>query len=520
MARAPLVLALTLAASLLPYPAGASPELDRKYALQTIGFLRAWDNVDGLFADYVAAAYRDYFSRQSRFVLQDPSKADPAMTGSKLPYQKVINDPEILGQLARTARSESLIRTRIQKEGPQYRFAIDWLHSPKMEVMASETFVLSEPAGGKAFGADELRKSLHSALDRMIAKVPFAGHVTGRDESSVTVNLGSSRLKAGDTLVVGTLDEVKRHPLLQQIVDWRLSQTGRVEVEQVEESIAFAKVLEEEPGRQIGRYQKIVQILPKPMPTATPAPEGRKQDAATPEELPTLGYVSAGPWLGSFSREYAAPAAANGRLGGGFLMGAKAEAQVWLSRAWFIDGGYGYGVWSHTQKKLSDSTDTGAAAVSSNTQSLDAAVGYSYLAASDFFGPKGWVRLGYRSTSYSIPVTPAGDPDEFRGPVAFTSFFLGLGGDLPIRGGFGTHLNVSFGVFPQAVETDFTSGTASGASEAVFYLGGYYRLSSKLLVRAGVDVINHSATFLGTGNTTTNLTHRVVSFCPALVYYF
>src|SRR4051812_30100064 len=87
-------------------PARASSELDRAYALETVGFLRAWDNVDGLFADYVGAAYKDYFARQSRFVLQDLSRADYVLNKSKLPYNKVIEDHEILTQLARSMRSE------------------------------------------------------------------------------------------------------------------------------------------------------------------------------------------------------------------------------------------------------------------------------------------------------------------------------------------------------------------------------------------------------------------------------
>src|SRR4051812_28798147 len=123
-------------------PAHASAELDRRFALETVGFLKAWDNVDGLFADYVAQAYRTYFAHQSRFVLQDLSKADPLIERSKLPYAKVIDDPEILTQLARAMRSQTVIRTRIRKDMGSYRFTIDWLIAPHMDVLASESFTL------------------------------------------------------------------------------------------------------------------------------------------------------------------------------------------------------------------------------------------------------------------------------------------------------------------------------------------------------------------------------------------
>src|SRR4051812_18859164 len=117
-----LALALTLASSV----AYASPELDRLYALETIGALKAWDNVDGLFSDYVSAAYKDFFSRQTRFVYQDLSKADAVLKQSKLAYSRLLEDPAILAQIARAEKTQTLLRTKISKQGPQYRFTIDW----------------------------------------------------------------------------------------------------------------------------------------------------------------------------------------------------------------------------------------------------------------------------------------------------------------------------------------------------------------------------------------------------------
>jgi hypothetical protein len=126
---------------LLAPSAFATTELDRQYALESVGFLPSWDNVDGLFTDYVASAYKDYFSKQSRFVVQDLSKSSDVLVHSKLGYQKAIEDKQVLSQLARSTHSQTLIRTHILKEGPQYRVAIEWLHAPKMEPIAVEAMV-------------------------------------------------------------------------------------------------------------------------------------------------------------------------------------------------------------------------------------------------------------------------------------------------------------------------------------------------------------------------------------------
>jgi hypothetical protein len=178
--------------SLLSVPAFATTELDRQYALESVGFLRSWDNVDGLFTDYVENAYKDYFSKQSRFVVQDLSKVDDLLVHSKLGYQKAIEDNQVLAQLARTTHSQTLIRTHVLKEGPQYRLAIEWLHAPKMTPLAVEAMVLKEPADGEALGTTQVQSQITAALDHMLSKIPFKGHITGRDGNSVTLNIGSN----------------------------------------------------------------------------------------------------------------------------------------------------------------------------------------------------------------------------------------------------------------------------------------------------------------------------------------
>src|SRR4051812_19480384 len=49
-----------IAMTLLSTAAHGSVDLDKKYQLETIGILRSTDNVDDLFAEYVATAYKDY----------------------------------------------------------------------------------------------------------------------------------------------------------------------------------------------------------------------------------------------------------------------------------------------------------------------------------------------------------------------------------------------------------------------------------------------------------------------------
>jgi hypothetical protein len=500
--------------------AQATTELDRLYTLETVGFLKSWDNVDGMFADYVSHTYRDYFARQSRFVLQDLSKGNEILTKAKIPYHRVIEDADILGQLARSTRTQSIIRTKIQKEGNQYRFNLDWLHSPRMDVMASDSFVLRDEGGDRPRGLEWIRSELELSLDRMIAKVPFQGHVTGRDNESITINLGeNANLKKGDTIAIGTLDAVKKHPLTKSIVEWRLTPTGKAEIQSVDEKIAFAKVLEEEEGKPVSRYQKVMQILPKP---EAPTPEiidEAKEAAKALQEPPKVGWVRGGLNVGGFSRQYSGYTSSSTQdtaSGSAFSTGVSAEGELWFTRHWFTNLEFAYGFYTYSQTLVSGGPDFEDTA--GNYTLFKGDVGYSYLITEDFFGPKGWVKLGYRSTSYSLPY----ERTQLIGSVSIGSLFLGVGGQLPLRDDIGLLLNFDFGVLPSATETNIVTGSGSGQSvtDIAFFLGGYYHFSPRMSVRAGLDVLSHSATFAGTGGRSASLSQKVITFAPSLIYYF
>lgn len=505
-----------LAAANLPnFSARASTELDRQFGLETIGFLRSSDNMDGLFADYVAAAYRDYFAGQTRFILQDLSKADAVLTKSNLPYSQVIEDPAILAQVARTARSESMLRTKISKEGKQYRFHIEWLHAPKIDLIATETFTLEEPQDGRAVGLGDIQTAIQSGLDRLIDKVPFKAMVTGRDNQSITINMGAHlNLRKGDMLVVATLDEVKRHPLLKTIVEWRLTPVGKVEIEQVDEGIAFGHVVEEEPKRQIGRYQKVTQILPYQEAKAIIGGSTKTDDETPVEEIPpSLGWVGVSLIGGFHDRQISTLTGTTSLRGSGFYGSARANGEVWFTKEFFADLGFEYGFGTFSQTNVLTGIPTGAGGVAMSQFAYKLNAGYTFLTTGDFFGPKAWVKLGYRNTAYNYPLSAS----ELTAPIAFGSIFAGLGGSLPIRFGFGVEANFEYGLlnFSSGLAA-LSVGTTNGSTQVDLYVGAYYRYSQRISIRAGLSVVGTGADFSG-GYT---LGQKYISFAPQVQYAF
>lgn len=541
-------LAFTLAAT----EGHAVQELDRKYSLETIGVLRSWDNADGLFSDYVATAYKQYFSQQSRFLQVDLSKADILLGKSALPYNQLIDDKNILSQISKSMRSQTILRTKIYKEGPTYRFVLDWMHAPHMEVLAAETFVLEEPQDTRLFNFEDAKVALMQGLDRLIKKIPFHAQVSGRDDDKVTVLLGDKKaVRAGDTLIVATTEDVKLHPILKSVMDWRFTQTGRLEVESVDDGIAFCKIAEEEPGRKIGRYQKVVQVVPasrirsssgdRPnygqsgngsgdisgnytdsrenyqgtMGPLTDDYDSSKSVATfeNPNGMrrPTLGYGTAGFWMGTLARDFSN--ATTARTGSGFLMGVKVDGRVWLTPEWFADAGLGFGTTGYQQKNSTTGTETLVSSQSASAMMMRLAGGYQTYLDGTFFGPKAWVVGGYHRNSYKFPYLAA----EALGSTAFGSLFIGLGGDLPITQGFGALFNFDIGLIKSASETDLVNnGSNQGITDVGFFVGGYYRFADRLSAKLGLDYIVNSTSF----EDTTAYTNKIISFGPSVSYYF
>jgi len=497
----------------------ADAMLDKLYALETIGFLKTWDNVDGLFSEYVANAYEDYLSKNTRFRLVDLSKASQVVSRSSIPYQEAIKEPKILQEIARKFQVESIILTKVLKEGDRYRFELKWLQSTKAHTISEDSFFLDEPKEGQILEADDIRFEIENALVRMINRLPFVGHVNGRDNDWITVNMGrNSKIKKGDTLIIGTLQEVKTHPLLRTIVDWKTAETGRVTVDEVDDGIAFCQISEEEPKGQIVRFQKVLKVIPSLDPIQKGTISGNadeKESSKNPFIKPHLGWFSMGPTLGSFQRQFT-KTGATGISGSGFLIGANAAGKLWLNKMFFLQADFNLGSANYSDT-AAGSASTGTSSSSMSLLGFKMSAGYNYLLTQSFFGPKGWIRFGYGTSQYTLPISTTNG----SAPTTFSGLFFGLGGELPLRDKYGVDLSIDIGIANSTALSSLDIGAADGTSNVNFYLGGFYRLMPVLSVTAGMIFINQTYDALPSGGASTaNITNKILGASTSIRYYF
>jgi hypothetical protein len=285
-----------------------------------------------------------------------------------------------------------------------------------------------------------------------------------------------------------------------------------VEIDSADESISFGHVSEEEEGRHIARYQKITQIIPIADDSHFKVIDDRAERARAMQEPPHLGYVTATLWgPGAYSREYDASNSAKSTTGNGFFLGAKIDGQLWLTREWLAEMGFGYGFWSYSENASSGGSTTLSGG--SNVFDFKLATGYSYLITGDFLGPKAFVKLGYRSDSYSLPSTSGGT----TGPITFKTVYLDVGGELPIRNQWGMNLDFGVGVFNSVSQGgSVTDGSTNSSSNVAFSLGAYYRYSTRMTFRASLEALAQSADF----SDKASLSQKIITFSPAILFYF
>ncbi len=490
-------------------------DLDRQFRLETLGYLRPLDNLDGVFAESITSAFEKFFGQQNRFVLTDLRAVDSVVTRSKLPYEKVIYDAQILKQVSVTTGTESFIRTRVQKVGANYDFKLEWLHAPKMEILAEVHFVLEEPKNGASFDGEFLGEKLKEQLSKLVHGLPFYGSVTGRVQESVTLNIGDGDgVKAGDRVELATIDEVKVHPLMNRVVSWKLRPVGTLLVEKVDGGMAFCHLLSEEPGLEVSRFQKVTRIEKAPSPVVQEAvgvvPEGVRTHAVEATQ-PRLGWMSVGLPLGSYSRLTTANNGALSNRGGGLALGAQVETEVLLNGNWFFGFKLAYLSWDFLQRdRLGFQTQASlAGGVPGSDVSYGLNFGYRVDFSGEMAGGKGWLKLGFKSAQTGLPSSVL----ENTGKLTLSSIVVGAGGSYPFLTQWTALVDLKLRLMSFA---SLNGKSASGNADFNIVMGANYQLSPRMTIRAAMEYQVISVVSAGG----TSVDQNLVTIAPALLYQF
>ncbi len=481
----------------------ASPENDRVYQMETLGFLKASDNMDGVFTEYLDDQFNSYFSKQSRFTVKPLKGLNEVLGTPKAKYRELVEQPEILKKISQKYQVEDLLRSRVYKEGDTYRFVLEWIYAPKGDVVASVEFRYIDEGKEMGLQGSELPHAVQKALDELIRKLPFLGQVTGVEGESITVSVGRNQgVKPQDTLTLYSLQSVKRHPLLKTIEEWRWQPIGRAKVEQVEETLSFAKVTETEPNVKVIRNHKVREIIAAP-------PESKGNASESHSFIPRSGWVAANGGIGSYSREVG-DGTGGGRTGSGFLGTFELDTQMWLNSRYLAQGSYGGSFYKYTPRDLTTGSALSTSYNGSHSQ-VRLALGYSLFPMKNLFDPVAWVHAGYKSSSYTLTKS-----SDLTANSDFQSLIIGVGGSFPVYNRFSAQMDLDLGLIHSASSKDLAYGDATASSDLNFRLGGTYQLDPHFFFRVIFNISSQSMDFVS-GQT---VSQKMFSLSPSIMYYF
>ena len=496
---------LTLVALLLCHSiAWASPENDRVYQLDSISWLKSTDNADGIFSDYLDEQYTQYFKNQSRFIVKPLKRLNEILGESKAKYSDLVMQTEMLKRVAVKYRVENLLRTKVFKESATYRFVIEWVYAPRGDVLASVEFRYVDSGSENGLKNSDLPRTIQTHLDELVSKLPFLGQVTGVDGETITVSVGHNQgVKPRDVLTIYTLQSVKRHPILKTIEEWRWQPIGRATIDQVEDSLSFAKVTELEPNQKVIRFQKIREII-----SAPPLQDATELKA---KELPKLGWIAANIGAGTYAREVGMPNGSTGRTGSGLLANFEIDSQIWLNSRFIAQATLGGMIFKYLPTNLATGDVTGTSQSGSGSQ-FRIAAGYSLFPMRTVYDSIAWAHLGYKTTHYSLP----NDSSNLTGSSSFGSLFLGLGGQVQLGRRLSAELGFDLGILRSATETDLSFGDASASTDLSFHVSGMYHLEDQVFLRLVLKLNSSGMDFPGGQS----VTEKSFSISPSLMYYF
>jgi hypothetical protein len=494
---------LGVAASAIP--AEASPENDRVYQLDSVAWLKASDNADGVFSSYLDDQYAKYFSAQSRFEVKPLKGLRDVLDTSSAKYAELVTQPELLKKIAVRFKVENLIRTRVYKEGETYRFVMEWVYAPKGDVLSLVEFRYVDPGKEDGLEKSDLPRVIHKGLDELIQKLPFLGQVTGVDGDTITVSVGHNQnVKPNDFVTLYTLQSVKRHPLLNTIEEWRWQPVGRAQVNQIEDSLSFAKITELEPGQKVIRFQKVRELIPAP-------DLAKKAEAAKKADVPRIGWVAANVGLGSYSRDVGLPGGTSGRTGGGLAESFQLDTQVWLNSRFITQATLGATIFKYGPKDLSTGADI-TTNYNGSGSDFRLAVGYALFPMNTVYDSIAWVDLGYQTHHYSLPTQLT----DYTADSDFGSLFIGIGGQVSLRDQIGAEMGLDLGVIRSASTASIGFGDASASTDLSFHVAGTYHLDEQFFVRLLIRLNSESMDFPGGQS----ISEKSFTISPSLMYYF
>ena len=501
---------------------------DQALRLKKVFLFPSIDDLSGALAPKLDEKLVDLFTHNTRFELIRDPQVVKALSPDEASYYKAALNQDVHREAAKVTGADTTVLLRTRNVGPDTRMTLE-LRDARGNLLFSEEG--SVPGASTMAVRWDIIEKLYRAV---LSRLPFEGAVTGRTAATITLDLGSGSMRAGEEIEIARIVSLQRHPLLGTVVGTDYVRTGRAKVTSVDRVLSFAQVTEEFTGEKIAPGQKILRAQAALVHRGGPGADEEKKPAHGDKELglakhgnaqdedpldekdhlkgdfdhfkARYGQLGADLYYGSLSHTQTTSSVTSEYSGSGVGVGIGGE--LWVTKNWIFSGEYDYH--SATLTSPGGAVTAGPA----TWDQIGVFGGYRIFPEGVAEGMVLTGSLGYQRATLQIP----SNATLLLGAKRYSGLVLRADGDIHFLENQKITVGFSIQPFASLLETGPSLGTPSGGTVIGVHLAWNRQIMDQLWLRVGLhyDVANASYE----GDTPPSISDKRFAIGPGIYYLF
>lgn len=435
------------------------------------------DSMGGVLGFSVFEEVERYLKNANWCIYKSNSDILNILTHYKKNLESHLKNPDVLKLVSEKSKAGTLIRIEILG-------SVNGLEI-KMDVLASngEDKLYSEKTMMEKTDALLIANTIRNWLEVYEKSIPYDGRVMGILGDQLTMDIGVyQNIKSGDQFKVVRPIKKRKHPLLNEVIDWEL------------ETIAHGNIFHvtsfQSQGK-IEKYLKKAQINDDDWVVIEKAPlDSKNLEGGSFEKednqysfgklgrITLFTHLTSGNTTSNIGQK---------RELGGMLYGGGLRAELWGTRNYLMMIDFKFLMGSYSKQ-------AGDISIEDNSQTHNSnriLFGYRYFPLGFFYGPQLDGFIGYGKSKYGM------DTSVSDGMVSgtFNGIILGARGDLPVHKEY--RINMMFLVYlaPGFEESDTLYGHSDSQTSYNFEVGLNYKYTPLISIDGAIELDSSKAAF-------------------------
>lgn len=439
------------------------------------------DSVGGAISFKVFEKVENYLKESKWCLYKTNSEMLSILNNYKANLATHLDNSEVLKVFADKLNVGSLIKVKIQSKEEGVDILMSVIGSNGEDIYFKDKKELDTDE------IDEISNAINTWLEAYAETIPYDGKVAGVLGDQITIDIGKKfALQEGTPFIIKRPQSKRKHPLLQEIVEFDTFEIGKGKISSVSETQALGHMgsYETEKKVNLGDWVKLEKDK---APSKMARPEEKKFDFGK------LGIASL--YLNASKGTGTSVAGSNNKKIGGLLLGLNLKTELWVTRNYFALFEYGKRIGDYDKKTSNMSQETYN--VSMSTFKL--AGGYKYLPVGFFYGPQVDLYGGYGRFSFGVDNVVS---DGF-GEAKLHGLLAGVGANMPFMRDYRAFARFEALPYGKFTEENKVHGDSSSIRSFLIEMGCKYYISPLISLDGSLLVNSQKGKFKATDSEVT-----------------